>query len=279
MKKPLVMVMSSGVAVGVGLALIALYSSCGSTSGGAKTGTAAFGQFISNSCSPEAGSGPFNGSTGGGDCLSLGAPSTVPADGSTISGFRAQLVDGSGNPVEGVEICFAFENPGVARIIEPTNACGLTDLNGLVSGQFQDGTQNGSFQLVATAQAGFGLQARRTISFLGGTGGLAPGARTQPCASDGNCNSALFCSFNTTCFPGPSVCTQKISDTHTPCCANEECASGTCAGGKCQASTSGSVPVGGACTTSPECQTNCCANTTGKCTAPVSCVEPACICQ
>ncbi len=159
MKKPLMMVMSSGVAVGVGAALIALYSSCGSTGGGANTGTAAFGQFVSQSCSPE-------GQTGGGSCLSLAVPNAVPADGKTISGFRAQLVDGSGNPLGGVKICFAFENPGVARIVEPTNACGLTDGNGLISGQFQDGTQPGSFQLVATAQAGFGLQARRTISFF-----------------------------------------------------------------------------------------------------------------
>ncbi len=194
MKKPLMMVMSSGVAVGVGLALIALYSSCGSTHGGANTGSAAFGQFVSNSCSPE-------GQNGGGSCLSLAAPSSVPADGKTISGFRAQLVDGSGIGLGGVQICFAFENPGVARIIEPTNACGLTDGNGFVSGQFQDGTQNGSFALVATAQAGFGLQARRTISFGGGTGGLAPGAVSQPCATDSDCNSALFCSFNDDLLP------------------------------------------------------------------------------
>jgi hypothetical protein len=264
MKKPLMMVMSSGVAVGVGLALIALYSSCGSTSGGAKTGTAAFGQFISNSCSPEAGSGPFNGSTGGGSCLSLGAPSSVPADGRTISGFRAQLVDGSGRPLEGVQICFAFDNPGVARILEPTNACGLTDLNGFVSGQFQDGTQNGSFQLVATAQAGFGLQARRTISFGGGTGGLAPGAVSQPCATDSDCNSALFCSFNTSCFPGPSQCTQPISDTTTPCCTNVECASGTCSGGTCLATGTGTLNNGDSCTQSVQCQSGCCDSLTGN---------------
>jgi hypothetical protein len=275
MKKPLMMVMSSGVAVGVGLALIVLYSSCGSTGGGANTGTAAFGQFVSQSCSPE-------GNTGGGSCLSLAAPNAVPADGRTISGFRAQLVDGSGNPLGGVKICFAFENPGVARLVEPTNGCGLTDGNGLISGQFQDGTQPGSFQLVATAQAGFGLQARRTISFTnaaggGGGGGLGPGAVSQPCATDTDCNSALFCSFNTTCFPGPSQCTQKI--TSGACCANVECASGTCAGGVCQSTTSGSVPIGGACATSPECQSNCCASTTSTCSQAVSCVLPGCSCQ
>jgi len=259
MKKPLMMVMSSGVAVGVGLALIALYSSCGSTNGGANTGTAAFGQFVSQSCSPE-------GQNGGGSCLSLAVPNSVPADGRTISGFRAQLVDGSGNPLGGVQICFAFENPGVARIIEPTNACGLTDGNGFVSGQFQDGTQNGSFALVATAQAGFGLQARRTISFGGGTGGLAPGAVSQPCATDSDCNSALFCSFNTSCFPGPSQCTQPIADTTTPCCANVECASGTCNGGFCQSSSSGSVPPGSPCTSTNQCTAGfCCEQTAQTC--------------
>jgi hypothetical protein len=256
MKKPLMMVMSSGVAVGVGLALIALYSSCGSTHGGANTGSAAFGQFVSQSCSPE-------GQSGGGSCLSLAVPNSVPADGKTISGFRAQLVDGSGLPLGGVQICFAFENPGVARIIEPTNSCGLTDGNGLVSGQFQDGTQNGSFALVATAQAGFGLQARRTISFGGGTGGLAPGAVSQPCATDSDCNSNLFCSFNDSCFQGPSQCTQKVSS--GACCANVECASGTCANGVCQTTTSGSVPIGQSCNTSQECQSNCCDSATTTC--------------
>jgi hypothetical protein len=275
MKKPLMMVMSSGVAVGVGLALIALYSSCGSTHGGANTGSAAFGQFVSNSCSPE-------GQNGGGSCLSLAAPSAVPADGRTISGFRAQLVDGSGVGLGGVKICFAFENPGVARIIEPTNACGLTDGNGFVSGQFQDGTQNGSFALVATAQAGFGLQARRTISFGGGTGGLAPGAVSQPCATDSDCNSALFCSFNTSCFPGPSQCTQPISDTTTPCCTNVECASGTCAGGFCQATGTGSLPISSPCGStagaSQQCQSQCCTSTDNICAQAVSCVQPACTC-
>ncbi len=259
MKKPLMMVMSSGVAVGVGLALIALYSSCGSTGGGANTGTAAFGQFVSPSCSPE-------GQTGGGSCLSLAAPNAVPADGRTVSGFRAQLVDGSGNPIGGVQICFAFENPGVAIIVEPTNACGLTDGNGLISGQFQDGVNTGSFQLVATAQAGFGLQARRTISFVGGAGPIGPGAVGQPCASDSDCNSALFCSFNDTCFGGPSQCTQKISNTTSACCADVECSSGTCAGGFCQSTSTGTIPIGQACNVSQECVTGaCCADGSNTC--------------
>jgi hypothetical protein len=246
------MVMSSGVAVGVGLALIALYSSCGSTGGGANTGTAAFGQFVSQSCSPE-------GQEGGGSCLSLAAPNAVTADGRSVTGFRAQLVDGSGVGIGGVQICFAFENPGVARIIEPTNGCGLTDGNGIVSGQFQSGVNNGSFALVATAQAGFGLQARRTISFGGGGGPTGPGAVGQPCASDTDCNSALFCSFNDTCFPGPSVCTQKRPvGANNSCCADIECTSGTCSAGQCLATGTGTLANGQGCSQSSQCVSTCC---------------------
>ena len=278
MKKPLMMVMSSGVAVGVGLALIALYSSCGSTHGGANTGSVAFGQFISNSCSPAAASGTFNGSTGGGNCLSLGAPSTVPADGKTISGFRAQLVDPNGNALSGVQICFAFEDPGVAIITEPTDGCALTDSDGLVSGQFQDGVNPGSFQLVATAQAGFGLQARRTIDFLSPNGqpvNIGPGAVGQPCGSDSDCNSNLFCSFNDSCFRGPSQCSQKISS--GACCANVECASGTCADGVCQSTSSGSLPNGGSCTTSTECSSGCCDSNSGDTCQPSTSTGVKCI--
>jgi len=275
MRKPLMMVMSSGVAVGVGLALIALYSSCGSTNGGANTGSAAFGQFVSQSCSPE-------GQNGGGSCLSLSAPNAVTADGRSITGFRAQLVDGSGVGIGGVQICFAFENPGVAIIIEPTNACGLTDGNGIVSGQFQNGVNNGSFALVATPQAGFGLQARRTISFGGGGAQVSTGSVGQPCASNSGCNSALFCSFNDSCFPGQSVCTQKINNTTTPCCADVECVSGTCNNGICQAAGSGTLGIGDACGNtsgaSQQCESNCCTNTSNQCAAQVSCVEPACRC-
>jgi hypothetical protein len=260
MRKPLMMVMSSGVAVGVGLALIALYSSCGSTGGGANTGNAAFGQFVSQSCSPE-------GQTGGGSCLSLSAPNAVTADGRSVTGFRAQLVDGSGVGIGGVQICFAFENSSAGIIIEPTNSCGLTDGNGIVSGQFQNGVNSGSFTLVATPQAGFGLQARRAISFGGGAGfPVGPGGVTQPCATDSDCNSALFCSFNDSCFPGPSQCTQKISDTTTPCCADTECASGTCAGGFCQSTSTGTVPIGQPCNVSQECVSgSCCADGPNTC--------------
>jgi len=260
MRKPFGVLLPLG-AVGLGLGLVAFYSSCGNTGGGgASTSQAAFGQFVSQSCN-EAPTG------GGGSCLSLSAPNSVPADGRTISGFRAQLVDGSGNGLGGVQICFAFDDPAVARFTEPKDGCGLTDGNGLLSGQFQDGTNPGSFTLVATAQAGFGLQARRTITFTSGGPPLGPGVVSSPCASDSDCNPALFCSFNDTCFPGVSQCTQKISS--GSCCADVECVSGTCAGGICQSTTSGSVPVGQPCVSSQECQSNCCDSATTTCQTQV----------
>jgi hypothetical protein len=270
MKKPLMMVMSSGVAVGVGLALIALYSSCGSTGGGANTGNAAFGQFVSQSCSPE-------GQTGGGSCLSLSAPSSAPADGRTITGFRTQLVDGSGVGIGGVQICCAFDDPAVARFTEPKDGCGLTDGNGIMSGSFQDGNNPGSFTLVCNAQAGFGLQARRTISFTSDGPPLGPGVVSSPCASDSDCNPALFCSFNDTCFPGVSQCTQKINDTSTPCCANVECASGTCSGGVCLATGTGSLGNGQPCTSSIQCQSTCCDSGSGNTCQPTGGGPVTCI--
>src|SRR5438552_5439766 len=171
MKKTLVF-LSCGSAVGLGLAMIVLYSSCGSTDSDLNP-NAALGQFFNQSCAPN-----------GGACLTLTAPNSVPADGTTISGFRARLVDGSGVPVTGQEICFAFEDPGVAVITEPTDACGLTDANGAVSGQFRDGLNTGSFQLVANAPAGFGLRARKTVKF---------GAAGTPPSGGGGCQSASDC--------------------------------------------------------------------------------------
>src|ERR1051325_12185633 len=127
MKKTIV-VLSAAVTLGLGM--IGLYSSCGSTSSDVNP-TEAVGQFFNQSC-------------WGGNCLTLTSPNVVPADGTTIAGFQARLVDGSGVPITGQEICFAFENPGVAVITEPTNACGLTDPNGGGSGKFRVGTTTGS---------------------------------------------------------------------------------------------------------------------------------------
>lgn len=255
-------------AVGLGVGLMAFYSSCGSTGGGVNF-AAAFGQFISQSCSPE-------GPNGGGNCLSLAAPNTVPADGVTISGFRAQLVDGSGAPLPGVRICFAFENPSVATFIEPTNGCGLTDGNGIVSGQFRSGTIPGSFALVATAPAGFGLQERRTISF-GGTA-IAPGNVGAPCASDTDCSDALFCTFNDACFSGPSTCQAK-GGTGACCRADSECLTNcdsdtlTCAPGATTPTPAATVvPIFEACTLGSDCASGACGTATSCTTGPPCCL-------
>jgi hypothetical protein len=251
---------------GLGLAMIGLYSSCGGTGGGTSNSQAA-AQAVNRSCSP-----PGPNQTGG-NCLTLNAPNAVPADGVTLSGFRAALIGGDGAPITGVQICFRFEDARVAIIIEPTDGCGLTDANGNVSGQFQDGTVPGSFQLIAEAPPGFNLQARETISFGGNF--VTPGNIGSACTDDSDCRNS-FCSFGDTCFPGPSICTQLISNTTTACCADIECASGTCAGGTCQSTTTGSVPNGGNCTTSPECVSQCCDSTTGKCQDPSN---PSVSCQ
>ncbi|HSD10043.1 MAG TPA: hypothetical protein VLF14_03610, partial [Candidatus Binatia bacterium] len=110
---------------GLGLAMIAVYSSCSGTDGGPDPSLAA-AQAVNPSCSP---AGP---NQAGGNCLTLAAPSSVPADGSTISGFRATLVGGDGRPIPNVQICFRFEDANVGSIIEPTDGCGLTDANGNV---------------------------------------------------------------------------------------------------------------------------------------------------
>lgn len=257
--------------VGFGVGLMAFYSSCGNTGGGVNL-AAAFGQFVSQSCSPE-------GPNGGGNCLSLAAPNAVPADGTTISGFRAQLVDGSGVPLPGVRICFAFENPAVATITEPTNACGLTDGNGLVSGQFRSGTNTGSFALVATAPAGFGLQTRRTILFVPSGTVVQDGNVGAPCASDTDCNAALFCSFNDTCYGGASVCTSK-GGTGTCCTDDSECFTTcdpgtlTCAAGAATPTPAPTpVPRGGSCTTGAQCSSGLCGSggTSGLCGAFPTC--------
>src|SRR5206468_3815347 len=178
---------------GLGLAMIAVYSSCGGTGGGTDPSQAA-AQVVNPSCSP---AGP---NQAGGNCLTLNAPSSVPADGATISGFRATLVGGDGAPIPNVQICFRFEDPSVATITEPTDDCGLTDANGNVSGQFQDGAQNGSFDLIAESPPGFNLEARKTISFQQTTRGVPPGLA---CSTGGQCASGECSSVASICPSGP----------------------------------------------------------------------------
>jgi hypothetical protein len=242
-------------AVALGLAMIALYSSCGSTDSDVSP-TEALGQFFNQSCAS------------GGTCLTLTAPNSVPADGTTVSGFRARLVDGSGVPIAGQEICFAFEDPGVAVITEPTDACGLTDANGGVSGQFRDGNNTGSFQLVANAPGGFGLRARKTVKFTGAgtvpSGGGGCNLSTDCPSSECSSNSAICGGTGGCCLGGSGAqCT-----TDTQCASSLVCTSrGTC--GAPATPTPAPTPTpgkanGAPCSTSTECLTSCC------CTGPVA---------
>jgi hypothetical protein len=248
MRKTRVVLLSSVAAIAMGLGMIALYSSCGSTDSDTNP-AAALGQFYNQSCS-------------GGNCLTLTAPNSVPADGTSISGFRARLVDASGAPIANQEICFAFENPGVAVITEPTNACGLTDGNGGVSGQFRSGITTGSFQLVANAPAGFNLRASKTISFsgagtppsggggcqvasdcpsgqcssnaalCGGTGPCCLGGTGSPCTTDSTCSSDLVCTSRGTCgaaaTPTPAPTNTPALANGLPCTASAQCTSVCC---------------------------------------------------
>ncbi len=249
--KPIVVLSSM---VGAALAVVALYSSCGSTGGG-NDAEAASATFFSQACAP---AGPF----GGGSCLSLQTPSSIQADGRQIGGFRARLVDGSGNPLPGVQICFAFENPGVATLIEPTNGCGLTDQNGLISGQFQAGNNTGSFALVATPQAGFGLQIRRTISFTQGPSRPSGGAG---CSTGSDCESGECSASASVCGAGLGACC--LGAQGDPCfdasscgaeliCLHNTCSAPTTptpAGAATPVPVPTAVPVGGTCSTTPQC--------------------------
>src|SRR5207302_757951 len=119
----------------------------------------------------------------------------------------------------------------------------------------------GSFALEAFAPPGFGLQTRRTISFVSSGTVVEPGNVGSPCASTGStgggCNTSLFCSFNDTCFSGASTCRSK-GGTGACCTADEECVT-TCDSntGTCAAS-AGSVPAGGSCTQGSDCVSGFC---------------------
>jgi hypothetical protein len=202
---------------GLGLAMIAVYSSCGSTDGGTSASQAA-AQAVNPSCSP---AGP---NQAGGNCLTLGAPNSVLADGASINGFRATLVGGDGAPITGVQICFRFEDESVGTIIEPTDGCGLTDANGNVSGQFQSGAQNGSFDLIAESPPGFNLEARKTISFQQTVRGVPPGL---PCSSASDCGAGGECSANTAVCPSGPCCLSGAGD---PCNTSASCVTGLICG-------------------------------------------------
>jgi hypothetical protein len=243
---------------GLGLAMIAVYSSCGGTGGGADPSKAAL-QVVNPSCSP---AGP---NQAGGNCLVLFAPNSVPADGSTISGFRATLFGGDGAPIPNVQICFRFEDAGVATITEPTDGCGLTDANGNVSGQFQSGGQDGSFQLIAESPPGFNLQARKTISFQTTfrPGQVPPGL---PCSTSSDCTSSE-CSANASVCPSGPCCLAGQGDPCAPSGVQANCASSlTCFNGSCAAPTPVPGGAGQSCTNASDCTGSlcCCSTSSGN---------------
>jgi hypothetical protein len=207
MMKKIKVVLASVLSVGA--VALAVYS-CGSTGGAA----AEVISFVNSTCSPDT------------SCLTLTAPNTV-AVGDTDS-FRARLVDGSGVPVSGVDVCFEVED-NAATIVEPVDGCGLTDANGNVSGQLQP-VITGSYQLIARA---VGLTVRKSMKFTSGTPPAPPGSVGSNCVDDADCNSALFCSFGSQICPqyGSGICNEKRtsgSSADSCCTADSQCISGDC---------------------------------------------------
>ena len=218
MRKTIVALLLLGAVGGLAVTFV----SCGGTGGG--IGDVATGnQFVSTSCNP-----------GGSGCLTLSAVKSITADGKSVGGFRATLNDGSGGPITNIDLCFRFEDPNVATILEPTDSCGLTGPNGRVSGQFRAGTQSGSFQLICDAPPAFNLEARRTIRFLD-----QDECNTAP----SDCPTNQFCALaGGPCgYPRDKVCVAKrrVGEccegyTETGGTADKECVSGaTCQGGTC----------------------------------------------
>ena len=166
--------------IGVWLAAVALlvasgttgFLSCGNTSDHAPD----FGDTLaSRSCAPDS------------SCLELRAPIVQIVD--TVNRFSADLTDGSGNPVSGVEVCFSVED-NAADIVEPVDGCGLTDSTGHISGSMRP-TIPGSFHLIATPSSGFGLINRLLLRF--DTESDQGGDIGDSCSNDDQCQPDLFC--------------------------------------------------------------------------------------
>ena len=123
---------------------------CGGTGGGLGAGGSG-AQAVNTSCNPDS------------SCLTLSIQDrTLAADNADQTTFQATLRDGSGNFVEGVSVCFRMEDPGMATIFEPADACGLTNAGGVVSGSLRAQQRSGSSFLIATAT---GLESREKIVF------------------------------------------------------------------------------------------------------------------
>jgi cysteine-rich repeat protein len=189
---------------------------CGGTGGGLGT-DAPGGQTVNPSCNPE------------NTCLDLTvADRFLEADGADETGFQATLRDGSGNPVDGVEICFRMEDPGLATIFEPVDGCELTNAQGLVSGRLRARRRTGSVDLIATATR---LEDRERLRF----GGvclldLTPNSGVIEAGGSEFLRACISCSDNTVLrgatvtfsgCPGAATCTLSPTSATTD---NDGCA-------------------------------------------------------
>jgi hypothetical protein len=140
-----------GVSPLLACALLVLGLSCGSTGGGADDPEG--DGFVSDSCNPDS------------SCLSLSVnPRSLRANNADVAGLSARLVDASGTPVPGVQVCFTMEDPSAATIFDPAGGCGITDANGQLSGKLRARNRTGSFLVIVRGPNAFGLETRQTIT-------------------------------------------------------------------------------------------------------------------
>ncbi|MGH7855860.1 MAG: hypothetical protein ACREQY_00910, partial [Candidatus Binatia bacterium] len=197
------------------------FVNCGST-GGSGSGTG--DQFVNTSCNPDD------------NCLELSAPGRLVVGESGT--FRARLVDGSGNPISGVQLCFEVENDA-GDIVDPPGGCGTTDANGIVSGTVRAGVE-GSHLLIASAPSGFGLTVRRRIIFTA----------AELCTSEADCQANQFCAEGGgECELPDGACVADRANGQ--CCENDnQCISRSCPGGTCESEEVEPTPVP---TPAPQC--------------------------
>jgi hypothetical protein len=85
------------------------------------------------------------------------------ANNADVAGLSARLVDASGTPIPGVQLCFSMEDASAATIFDPAGGCGITDANGQLSGKLRTRNRTGSFLVIVRAPSAFGLETRQTI--------------------------------------------------------------------------------------------------------------------
>jgi hypothetical protein len=137
------------------------------------------------------------------------------ANNADVAGLSARLVDASGTPVPGVQLCFRMEDASAATIFDPAGGCGITDANGQLSGKLRARNRTGSFLVIVRAPSAFGLETRQTIK-IGGrcvldlmpdSGTISQDASTvlEACVtcSDNTVGVGFPLTFSTGCDPPP----------------------------------------------------------------------------